>query len=141
VSARWTEADLAATKCRIVNAALRKISGPVKSSTSKFGNEKTRGFDSKHEAKCARVLQLRESAGEITNLRYQVPFELIPVQRDAAGKLLERSCVYVADFTYWEREGIKSTYVVADAKGHINRVWIIKRKLMLFLKGIRVREL
>ena len=128
---RWTQADL---------DALRQQRTPTPK-RSKFGNVKTRGFDSKHEAKCARELQLRESAGEITNLRYQVPFELIPAQYDDAGKLLERSCRYVADFTFWERAGIKSVYVVADAKGCRNAVFILKRKLMRFLKGIGVREL
>ncbi|WP_416330384.1 DUF1064 domain-containing protein, partial [[Clostridium] innocuum] len=49
---------------------------------SKYGAVKTEVdgimFDSKREASRYQELRLLEQAGEITNLRLQVPFELIP---------------------------------------------------------------
>ena len=76
-------------------------------------------------------------AGEITNLRRQVPYILIPAQRDnRTGKLLERECRYIADFVYSD-EGFT---VVEDAKGMRTDVYKIKKKLMLQVHGIRVQE-
>ncbi|WP_416330616.1 DUF1064 domain-containing protein, partial [[Clostridium] innocuum] len=55
---------------------------PTKPKKSKYGAVKTEvdgiKFDSKHEALRYQELRLLEQAGEITNLRLQVPFELIP---------------------------------------------------------------
>ena len=50
--------------------------------------------------------------------------------------LIERPVRYVADFVYLEN-GIE---VVEDCKGVRTKEYVIKRKLMLFLKGIRIRE-
>ena len=51
-------------------------------------------------------------------------------------KVVERECSYKADFTY--EEGIKT--VVEDVKGYRTKEYIIKRKLMLYQYGIRIRE-
>jgi hypothetical protein len=96
----------------------------------KFGNKKTNGFESKKEAKRAQELQLMEKIGLISNLEYQVPFELIPKQEG------ERSVVYKADFTYFEDKKL----VVEDAKGFKTPEYVIKRKLLLWRYGIRIRE-
>jgi len=97
---------------------------------NKFGAKKTNGYDSKAEAKRAGELKLMERAGKIKSLEEQVSFELIPKQ---AG---ERSVVYKADFAYWE-DGL---YVVEDVKGMKTREYVIKRKLMLHVHGIRIKE-
>ena len=52
------------------------------------------------------------------------------------GKLLERECAYIADFVYTENGKI----VVEDTKGLRTKDYIIKRKLMLYVHNIRVRE-
>jgi hypothetical protein len=103
---------------------------------SKYRNKRTNGYASKREAKRAAELKLLEKAGEITNLREQVAFELIPKQQG------ERACKYVADFVYWHRhEGMTpGEEIVEDAKGYRDPVYRIKRKLMLHVHGIRVRE-
>lgn len=93
-------------------------------------------FDSKKEARRYQELLLLEKAGEIKNLCRQVKFVLIPSQRDENGKVVERECSYKADFTY--EEGIKT--VVEDVKGYRTKEYIIKRKLMLYQYGIRIRE-
>lgn len=108
-------------------------------SKSKYGNKKVvldgHIFDSQREANRYAELKLLERAGEISNLRLQVPFELIPAQRKRNGKV-ERSCKYIADFVYYRR-GI---WVVEDAKGDRTDVYIIKRKLMLEKYGIEIEE-
>jgi len=71
-----------------------------------------------------------------SNLREQVKYVLIPTQRDSYGNLLEKECSYYADFVY-ERDG---KTVVEDAKGIRTDDYIIKRKLMLFVHGIRIKE-
>ena len=111
---------------------------PAARGANKFGAERTEdGYDSKREAKRARELAFLVRAGVISDLRAQVPFELLPAQRDAAGKLIERNLRYVADFVYTERRG---AVVVEDCKGFRTPDYIIKRKLLLFRHGIRIKE-
>lgn len=92
-------------------------------------------FDSKKEYRRFLELDLMSRAGKISNLRRQVKFVLIPAQREN-GKLVERECAYYADFTY-NQDG---HYVVEDTKGFRTEVYRIKRKLMLYVHGIRVLE-
>ena len=106
----------------------------------KYGNQKTevsgKLFDSKKEGKRYAELRLLERAGEISDLQTQVPFELIPAQRDENGRLLEKSVVYRADFTYMKG----GQFVVEDAKGYRTDTYVLKRKLMLKVHGIRILE-
>ncbi len=92
-------------------------------------------FDSQKEAGRFRELSLLERAGKITELETQVKFELIPSQK-VDGKVVERACNYVADFVYVQ-DGKK---VVEDTKGYKTKEYIIKRKLMLWVHGIRIKE-
>lgn len=92
-------------------------------------------FDSQKEARRFRELRLLERAGKITGLEWQVKFELIPAQR-IDEKVVERACTYIADFVYFEN-GKK---VVEDTKGFKTKDYIIKRKLMLWVHGIRIKE-
>ena len=95
-------------------------------------------FASKHEASRFLELTLLQKSGEIKGLQTQVSFELIPAQRDpVTKKVIERACNYVADFTYWQDD----KFVVEDTKGYRTPDYIIKRKLMLWVKGIRIREI
>ena len=123
---------------------------------SKYGNKKCQYmgivFDSKHEMERYRDLYMMQRAGEIKNLRTQVPFTLIPAQYDTSheiyksgprkgekkpGALLERRCEYIADFVYMLPTG---ECVVEDAKGMHTKEYLIKRKLMLYMHKIRVVE-
>ena len=107
---------------------------------NKYGAKKTvldgQIFDSRREAARYAELRLLERAGEIHDLQRQVPFVLIPTQRDSKGKVIERECRYVADFVYTDN-GMK---VVEDTKGMRTKEYIIKRKLMLEKHGIRIKE-
>ena len=60
-------------------------------------------------------------------------FDLI-VYKD--GKCIFRSCSYVADFVY-EQNG---ETVVEDTKGFRTPDYILKRKMMLFFLGVRIKE-
>ena len=108
-------------------------------------------FDSKHEANRYLELKLLERAGEISDLRLQVEYELIPNQyatEERYGKngrrlkdkeiLLERKCCYVADFVYTDNRTGET--VVEDSKGFRLETYKIKKKLMLYVYGIRIKE-
>jgi hypothetical protein len=92
-------------------------------------------FDSVKEYRRFCELRLLEKAGAVTDLRRQVKFELIPAQR-IDGKVAERACSYVADFVYMEN----GQQVVEDTKGMRTQEYRLKRKLMLWVHGIRIRE-
>lgn len=97
-------------------------------------------FDSQREARRWRVLQLLAKAGEITELRRQVAFELVPSQHDAAGRAV-RPVRYVADFVYRTKAESGDQLVVEDAKGVRTADYAIKSKLMLWRHGINVIEI
>lgn len=110
------------------------------------GTEHT--FDSKKEAWRYEELRLRQQAGEISDLCLQKKFVLIPAQREPdtvgkrggviQGKLIERECSYYADFCYTEN----GKTVVEDVKSPITKtpVYKVKKKLLLYVHGIRIKE-
>lgn len=98
----------------------------------KYYNKPADGFHSKKEARRAQELQLLEKIGAISNLKYQTRWELVPKQKG------ERSVVYVDDFNYWDNEN--GVLVVEDTKGMKTPAYVIKRKLMLWVHGIRILE-
>lgn len=103
-------------------------------------------FDSIKEYRRYCELKLLEKAGKISNLRRQVKYELVPNQYEASesgkngatrrGKLLERKIYYVADFVYYRGDN----EVVEDTKGVRTKEYIIKRKLLLWIFGIKIEE-
>ena len=118
---------------------------------SKYHAIKTNGFDSRKEARRYEELLLLQRAGQISDLKTQVPYELIPAQYESyerygkngnrlkdGMRLLERACVYVADFVYIDDKG---NTVVEDTKGVRTADYIIKRKLMLKVHGIKIHEI
>lgn len=105
-------------------------------------------FDSKKEARRFAELSLLERAGAIQDLQRQVKFILIPAQREPdtvgarggikKGKVIEKECAYIADFVY--KDLTLNETVVEDTKGFKTKDYIIKRKLMLSVHGIRIKE-
>jgi hypothetical protein len=119
---------------------------------NKYHNRKVRtsdGYihDSRKEAVRWNELKLMEKAGLIIDLHRQVKFVLIPAQYEAdsigkngrfrQGKCLEREVAYIADFVYKENGEL----VVEDVKGIRTKEYIIKRKLMLYVNEIRIKEI
>lgn len=103
---------------------------------NKYGAKKVKApdgqvFDSQREFQRWGVLKLMERAGRISGLTRQVPYELIPRQ----GTM--RACCYVADFVYRDSDG---NTVVEDCKGFRTEAYKIKKKLMLHVHGIRIKE-
>ena len=94
-------------------------------------------FDSKKEFQRYQELKMLEKAGLINDLKRQVPFQLIPSQAEN-GQVVERAVKYIADFTYYENGEL----VVEDVKAPATRtdVYKIKRKLMLYVHGVHIRE-
>lgn len=108
---------------------------------SKYRNKKTNGYDSKREAQFAEKLETLKKASNpserVVCIEKQVKFELIPAQRGADGKVIERACSYIADFRVTFADG---RVEVIDVKGMKTKEYIIKRKLMLRVHGIQIKE-
>ena len=120
----------------------------------KYGNFKATTsdgvtHDSRREARRWSHLQLLLKAGEISDLQRQVPYELIPAQYETferygkkgqrlkdGKRCIERGVDYYADFVYIEN----GKQVVEDAKGVRTDDYIIKRKLLLWIHKIRIKE-
>lgn len=123
----------------------------------KYGNKKIHDlksnqvFDSKKEYRRWKELVLLQQTGEITDLRRQVPYLLIPEQRAQGmetykrgpkkgqikpGPVIERKLTYTADFVYQEN----GETIVEDSKGMRTKEYVIKRKIMLYKYGIRIKE-
>jgi len=117
-------------------------------SGNKYHNVRRGGFDSRREARRYQELLLLQRVGKIADIKRQVPFELIPAQREPdivgpkggrkPGETIERSVNYVADFVYTDLDSRQ--LVVEDAKGVRTPEYVIKRKLMLQKYGIRIKE-
>lgn len=112
-------------------------------------------FDSKKEAKRFMQLLEKQQNGEISSLQTQVKYVLIPSQYESyerygkkgqklkdGRRMVERECAYIADFVYIDNASGET--VVEDVKGYRRdgayNIFTIKRKLMLYLKGIKVNE-
>lgn len=106
-------------------------------------------FDSQREAQRYCELALLQRAGKITNLERQKTYELIPAQYETYPRLgkngqklkdgrrcIEKAVTYVADFVYLQGGQL----IVEDAKGVRTPEYVIKRKLMLYVHGIKVTE-
>ena len=103
-------------------------------------------FDSNKEARRYTELLLLQRNGVISDLQRQVKFVLIPAQREPdtigtrggvkKGKVIEKECCYYADFVYMQ----DGKTIVEDCKGFKTDIYKIKKKLMLFVHGIRIKE-
>ena len=107
-------------------------------------------FQSRKEARRWCELKIMDRAGMIHGLTRQKKFVLIPAQREPdtvgkrggrkKGKLIERECAYYSDFAYYDKDGNE---VVEDVKSPATRTkdYILKRKMMMYVHGIRIREI
>ena len=116
----------------------RAITSRSYGANNKYHAKRVGSHASKKEHLRANQLKLWQHAGIISNLREQVRFELIPAQRDADGNLMERACCYSADFVYTDNE--TGATIVEDTKGVRTPEYKIKRKLMLQVHHIKIKE-
>lgn len=110
--------------------------------SAKYGNKKIvtpeGAFDSQKEFERYCELHILLRVGEIRNLERQVRFPLIPAQK--GENRAERAADYIADFVYEEKRGEDWRTVVEDTKGVRTDTYVLKRKLMLFIHGISIKE-
>lgn len=128
-----TAEDILKTACGPLNPHLAEK--PVrKQKKSKYGNSKTEvdgiKFDSIREAKRYGELKIMQKAGIIGQLRLQVEYELNP-----GGT---HSLKYLADFVYILSKTGET--VVEDGKGALTQVYRKKRRLMLKVHEIKIKE-
>lgn len=119
----------------------------------KYKNKKTIidgiTFDSKKEARRYGELSLLQRGGVISELELQKEFELVPAQYETfprygkngqrlkdGKRCIEKPVKYKADFVYKENGSV----IVEDTKGVKTKDYIIKRKLMLYVHGIKIKE-
>jgi hypothetical protein len=106
-------------------------------------------YDSRKEYRRHTELLLMQRAGAISDLKHQVEYELIPAQYETyerygkkgqrltdGQRCVEKAVKYIADFVYTENGKL----VVEDSKGVRTKDYVIKRKLMLYVHGIRIKE-
>ena len=86
-------------------------------------------FPSTKEGMRYTVLCLLLRAGEISDLKIQPSFVL-----EVNGKKI---ATYRGDFSYYDRLGV---YALEDVKGVRTPVYNLKKKLMLALHGISIKE-
>ena len=124
---------------------------------SKYNNKKVIvdgiKFDSKKESMRYLVLKDAQSKGIISNLERQVKYTLIPAVKEEYVKHLKTkdkvmtrtiqlAITYTCDFQY-VKDG---ELIVEDVKASPNyaaldKVYILKRKMMFALKGIKIKEI
>ena len=93
------------------------------------------------ERKRGAELELMQRAGIISDLQKQVSYELISAHYEVVNgkrKCIERACTYRADFVYFDEE--LKQLIVEDSKGFRTKDYVIKRKLMLHVHGIKIKE-
>lgn len=123
---------------------------------SKYKNKKVvidgMTFDSTKEGRFYLFLKEKEKNGEVSNLRRQVPYELIPeVLEDEIKHLktkdkivkrcVQRATHYLADFVY--TDSVTGEDVVIDVKSDYTRRlsdYRLKKKMMRAFKGISIIE-
>lgn len=89
-------------------------------------------FDSLKEASRWEELKLLVRAGEIKDLKRQVPIEIVP----KTDKF--RAVRYIADFTYTLTKNGQPVW--EDVKGMKTDLYKLKKKLIYWIYGIEVKE-
>lgn len=94
-------------------------------------------FASTAEWRRWRELLALEQSGKITALVRQPQFDVIPAYVDARG-VKYRPVRYIADFRYNDPD---RGDVVEDVKGVKTAVYLLKKRLMLQVYGIKIEEI
>ena len=107
---------------------------------SKLGKYNNRGFRLDgiffhSEAEANRYMQLKvlETAGKISRIELQVPYQI-----HIDGTLI---CTYYADFRYFIDDGITHAIVIEDVKGLATETFKLKKKLVEAKHKIKIIEL
>ena len=126
-------------------------------SRNKYGNEKVMAdgftFDSKRERNYYFFLKEKLEKGEISNLRLQVPYEIVPPVTKTYVKKFKRkpdeiretvvqpAVHYIADFVYTDNAtGLEEVVDVKSVATRKDKVYILKKKMMRAFNGIEILE-
>jgi hypothetical protein len=107
------------------------VEGTAAPKENKYHAQKEGKYASKHEANIAAQLGALERSGDISELQEQRRIVLLP----GNGRL--RPIVYIADFSYRDREGFEH---IADAKGFKTPVYRLKKRILKLLHDIDIEE-
>ena len=124
---------------------------------NKYGNKVLnvdgQKYDSKKEYYYWLFLQDRQKKGEITNLRRQVAFEIVPevteeyvkhfVRKpdEVRTKVVQPAVHYMADFVYTDtKTGQEEVVDVKSEATRKDKVYILKKKMMRAFKHIVIVE-
>ena len=117
------------------------LNNSITTKQNKYHNKKVyydgHWFDSQKEKSWYIKYKLMEQAGEIHDLKMQVPFTLIETFK--LQDKTYRKTIYKADFTFIDKEG---KYHVIDVKSPSTRtqVYQLKKKLLAWKYGIEIEE-
>ncbi len=127
---------------KISKETLNKLlNNSITTKQNKYHNKKVyydgHWFDSQKEKSWYIKYKLMEQAGEIKDLKMQVPFTLIETFK--LQDKTYRKTIYKADFTFIDKEG---KYHVIDVKSPATRtqVYQLKKKLLAWKYGIEIEE-
>lgn len=130
-------------------------SGFKKGKGNKYKNKKVEydgiKFDSVREKDRYVFLKDAESKGVIMNLHVHKKFELIPSVKEKYVKHLktkDKECertlqlpiTYTCDFCYVKDDGVIVVEDIKISKFLLPKEYVLKKKMMLALKGIQIRE-
>ena len=121
----------------------RKAGATPEKRKNKFGNRRGlevdgQKYDSSKEFKHHQMLELARTAADprerVVNIERQVPFLLLDKQEG------ERAVRYFADFVVIFADGHTEVHDTKSPPTRADKAYVIKRKLMLSVHGIRIRE-
>lgn len=112
----------------------RNKNGNRKPTVCKQCGERAHHFPSQLEYRRYRELRKLEAFGDISDLELQ-PRYPIKIKNPHGKNILVTT--YVADFRYKEKDG---TEVVEDTKGFKTKLYTLKKKLVLAVYGIEIKE-
>lgn len=111
-----------------------------KYNTRKFQDEDGNTFDSKREYLRYQYLLQQEASGNITDLKRQSKWELIPELRDPqTNKILQRATYYFSDFSYL-KEGILVVEDVKISPKMIPQDYRLKEKMFFYRYKFPIRR-